>query len=141
MKKPNPYLVCSSVMFIIPATMGAYYRQWNIYFTFIFITLISSLYHSTKNRYLIIIDYAACYNIVYVLYRQSAAINQLLNFSIWCGVCAVIFWGGYLTNRFIFSPNMIEKNITHVSMHLIVIGSGCAVSYLTNKHQLLENES
>jgi hypothetical protein len=139
--EPNPYLVCSSIMFTIPTSMGAYYRQWNLYFTFLLITIISSIYHATKNQYLVILDYAACYNVVYVLYRQTVKINQTRNFIVWCAACAVLFWGGYVTNHFVFSPESFERNISHVGMHLIVIGSGCAASYLTNKQQLVENES
>jgi hypothetical protein len=135
--QPNPYLVCSSLLFVIPTTMGAYYRQWNMYFTFLFIMIISSLYHATKNKYLIIIDYIACYNIVYVMYYQTAKINQTQNYIIWCGACGVLFWGGYVTKRLVHSPNMIEKNISQVFMHLIVIFSGMYASYLTNKLEIL----
>jgi hypothetical protein len=64
---PNPVLVASSLLFAIPMTMGAANQQWNLYFTFLLITLVSSLYHATKNKYLLPIDYAACYTIVYVM--------------------------------------------------------------------------
>ena len=129
--EPNPYLVCSSLLFIIPTTAGAYYRQWNMYLTFLLITIISSLYHATKNKYLIIIDYFACYNIVYVMYYQTAKIGQTQNYLIWTGACGILFWGGYLTKRLVFSPDTIENNISHVSMHLIVVFSGTYASYLT----------
>lgn len=129
--EPNPYLVCSSLLFIVPTTMGAYYRQWNLYLTFLLITIISSLYHATKNKYLIIIDYAACYNIVYVMYYQTAKIGQTQNYLIWTGACGMLFWGGYLTKRLVHSPNITEKNISHVLMHLIVVFSGISASYLS----------
>lgn len=142
--EPNPYLVCSSLLFVIPTTMGAYYRQWNIYFTFLLMTLISSLYHATKNQYLVIVDYSACYNIVYVMYYQTSKIGHRTNYFIYsgaCAACAVLFWGGYLTNHLVFSADPFEKNVSHVTMHLIVISSAIATSYLTNKKELLENEN
>jgi hypothetical protein len=43
----------------------------------------------------------------------------------------MLFWGGYLTKRFVHSPNMIEKDISQLLMHLIVIFSGTYASYLT----------
>jgi len=139
--EPNPYLVGSSLLFVIPTTMGAYYKQWDLYMTFLFITLISSLYHATKNKYLLSIDYIACYNIVYVLYYTTQTIGYTYTYILSSGSCAFLFWGGYLTNRFIFSDNKIEKNISHVGLHLIVLVSGVSASYLTNQKQLLLNEN
>jgi hypothetical protein len=139
--EPNPYLVGSSLLFVIPTTMGAYYRQWDLYFTFLFITLISSLYHATKNKYLLCIDYVACYNIVYVLYYNTRNIGYTYYYMIGTSSCAVLFWGGYLTNHFIFSTHKFERNVTHIGMHLIVVVSGIFASYLINKEQIVLNEN
>ena len=116
---PNPTLVASSLLFAIPMTMGAANQQWNLYFTFLLITLVSSLYHATKNKYLLPIDYTACYTIVYVMYHHTKK-EYPISFMIGCGSCALLQWGGYATNRLIFSPSKVEKNTSHVLMHLIV---------------------
>jgi hypothetical protein len=75
------------------------------------------------------------------MYYQTSKIGHTNNYFIFSGACAVLFWGGYLTNRLVFSVDPFEKNVSHISMHLIVITSAIATSYLTNKKELLENES
>jgi hypothetical protein len=129
MTQPNPLLVASSLLFTFPMTMGAINRQWNLYFTFLLITLISSLYHATKNKYLLPIDYTACYIVLYVMYEHTKT-DYPICFIIGSGSCAILFWGGYATKRLIFSSNSVEKNVSHVLMHLIVVSTGCAASYL-----------
>lgn len=137
MNAPNPYLVATSLLFTIPTTLGAYNRQWPLYFSFLLITLTSSLYHATKNKYLLIIDYPACCNLIVSLYFYTKHINHTGYYMISTGSCGILFWGGYFTNHFVFSSEYTEKTASHMIMHIIVVCSGIAASYLVEKHKML----
>lgn len=128
---PNLYLVGTSVLFSLPTTFAAYHQQWYLYFSFLFITLSSSLYHATKNKYLLLVDYPACYNLIICLYFYTKKLKDRPIFAIASGSCAILFWGGYLTDHLVFSRNSTEQTVSHVTMHIVVIFSGIATSHLT----------
>ena len=131
--EPNPYLVVSSILFVIPTTMSAYKRKWLLYGTYIYITIISSIYHATKYQPLLYLDYPGCYAIVIVTAYENWKTGRVLHWILATFMCGVLFWGGWVSNRFVFSPNQFEKNISHVGMHLIVNICGGLTSYLDNK--------
>ena len=56
--RPNPWLVLSSLSFLVSATTC--YKTSNYFLTglYIAISLVSSTYHLTKNPYLVYIDYS-----------------------------------------------------------------------------------
>jgi hypothetical protein len=127
--QPNPYIVASSILFVIPTTIAASYRHWKIYAVFQYMTIVSSLYHATKYPPLLFLDYPGCYAIVAVLGYERYKIRQFKQAILYSSMCALLFWGGYITNRLTYSNNVIEQSISHVIMHLIVIISASHTSY------------
>lgn len=128
--KPNPYLVLSSISFVIPTTVAANYRIWNLYAIFLYMTVVSSIYHATKYPPLLYLDYPGCYTLVFVVGYETYKIQKFREFIFSCSVCAILFWGGYFTKRFVFSENYMEKTITHCMLHIIVMLSGVRTNYL-----------
>jgi len=131
--KPNPYLVVSSTLFVIPTTLAANYRFWNIYAIFLYITIVSSLYHATKYPPLLYLDYPGCYTVILVLGYETYKVNKFTEFALYYSVCGILFWGGYFTKRLVFSENQIEQTVSHLTMHLIVIASGVMTTYQINR--------
>lgn len=134
--KPNPYLVLSSTLFVIPTTVAANYRDWNIYAIFLYMTVVSSLYHATKYPPLLYLDYPGCYTVVVILGYETYKIQKFKEFAFYSSLCAMLFWGGYLTDRLVFSDNEIEQTVTHFMMHLIVMVSGVRTSYEMHRNHL-----
>ena len=128
----NPYLVMSSITCIIPLTLSANYKQWDLYFSLLYILLSSVVYHSTKNYTVYWIDQSACYVVIYVLFEKCVKLKETVHFYTWSGTVGVLYFGGYFTKRLVWSPDYIEATGCHVLMHLIVMTSASAVSYLTN---------
>ena len=139
--EPNPYLVGSSLLFLITTTMAANYRQWVIYSVFLYISFISSLYHATKNRYLLPFDYMGCYIVLYTLYQETNKLGYILHFKIGSSCCALLFWGGYFTNHLTWSDNKIEATLSHLVMHFITITAAICTSHLMSVEDKKVNES
>lgn len=137
--EPNPYLTLSSILFIIPTTMSAYNRQWNLYATFLFLTIVSSLYHATKYQPLLYLDYPGCYLVVLVTGYENWKNGRTIFWMKSCSLCCILFWGGWIFNSLIFSKDNIEKNVSHVGMHVIFIVSGSLTSHLNRKQNGILN--
>jgi hypothetical protein len=139
--EPNPFLVGTSVLFVIPTTLAAYHRQWHLYAPFLFMSIISSVYHATKYRPLLYLDYPGCYWVLITLGVETYKIGQFHFFMLFSGMCGFLFWGGYLLERFVHSPEIVEKTFSHMLMHMIVVGSSIATSYLASEHKVIVNEN
>ena len=120
---PNPHLVGTSLLFIIPATMNAVYRQWLLYSLSILLCLASSMYHATKYPPLLIIDKVACYVLASTNVYYSIKYNVSLIPILACLYCIIVFHCGYLTNSFVFAENKMESLGWHMSMHLVVVSA------------------
>ena len=127
--QPNPYIVCSSILFAVPMSIAANHRHWNMYAVFLYMTIVSSIYHATKYQPLLLLDYPGCYAVVAVLGYERYRIRQFNQALLYSSMCAVIFWGGFMTTRLAYSPDTTEQTATHVIMHLIVILSASHTSY------------
>jgi len=136
---PNPYLTISSVLFIIPTTMSAYKRQWLLYSIFLYMTIVSSIYHATKYQPLLYLDYPGCYGVVFITGYENWKTGRMFHWTVGTSICGILFWGGWMTGHFIFSEDSLEKNISHVGMHLFVNLCGSLTSYLADRHLLVKN--
>lgn len=120
---PNPHLIGTSLLFIVPATMNAVYRQWLLYSLSILMCLASSIYHATKYPPLLIVDKVACYFLastnVYYSIKYKVSLIPILA----CVYCIIVFHCGYLTNSFVFAENKVESLRWHISMHLVVVSA------------------
>jgi hypothetical protein len=120
-RQPNPYLVFTSLLFIVPTTTTAYYRQWIPYSASLGLTLASSIYHATKYQPLLIVDKLACYyltatNLYYAL--QNGLVAVPVSASLYC---LLVFFYGHSYKRFVFAENKQEALAWHISMHLVVM--------------------
>ena len=120
---PNPHLVGTSLLFIIPATMNAAYRQWLLYSLSILMCLSSSIWHATKYPPLLIVDKVACYVLATTNVYYSIKYNVSLIPILACVYCVIVFHCGYLTNSFVFAENKMESLGWHMSMHLVVVSA------------------
>ena len=121
--KPNPWLIGTSLLFAIPTTTAAYYRQWVPYSSTLAMTLISSVYHATKDPTLLVLDKACCYyltavNVSFAITHGVVAVPVLA-----CAYCLCVFHIGYLTKRFVYAKNKADALPWHISMHLVVMSS------------------
>jgi len=119
--QPNPWLVGTSLLFVIPTTVNAYYRQWVPYSASMFLMIASSLYHATKYQPILILDKLACYyltvaNLYYMV--QHGVITVPISATIYC---IYVFQYGYYVKSFVFAEDKQEALAWHISMHLIVI--------------------
>jgi len=137
--EPNPYLVASSVLFAIPTTVAAYNRQWWMYTAFLYISLISSIYHATKYRPLLYLDYPGVCMLTLIIGIESWKIRKMTHYFGMGSVIVVLYWGGWFTGHLIFSDNKLEKNISHVGMHLLVNVGGVLTSYLMTLSERLKD--
>ena len=121
--QPNPYLVFTSLLFVIPTTTAAYYRQWIPYSASLAITLASSIYHATKYRPILIVDKMACYYLTATnLYfaTKHGLIVVPVSASLYC---ILVFFYGHYYKRFVFAQDKQEALAWHISMHLVVMVS------------------
>jgi hypothetical protein len=130
---PNPYLVATSLLFVIPTTTMAYYGQWWLYSTTLFLTLASSLYHATKYQPLLIVDKTACnlLTVVHMYYAHSHGIYAVPMTGI--AYCGLVFTYGNAAKRFVFDPCRTTALRWHMSMHLVVLFAVLYGSLVTGK--------
>lgn len=119
--QPNPYLVFTSLLFIVPMTTSAYYRQWGVYSSTVLMGFASSIYHATKHPTLLLVDKAACYYLTAVNLYFSASHDRIIVPLIGCLYCCIVFYYGYLTNQFVYYPDKSKALPWHISMHLVVV--------------------
>jgi len=130
--QPNPYLIATSLMFIIPASYAAYTKYWSACLVLTYLTLVSTIYHATKNNYLFYLDQTAC--IIYALYTmcQSYKYGLIYVWYVGTGFTVIVYYGGYLTQSLVYSPNLLVATICHAMMHLIVNACGIMVIYIVD---------
>jgi hypothetical protein len=135
---PNPYLVASSICFILPTTIAAYYQVWDLYASNISVVIISSIYHSTKNVYIFWVDQAMVlfYTCTFIRFCMRNNLNYLsistLLYSMY------IYYIGYRYTLYIWSVNSIEANLYHISMHIAALLSNtCAIYIYGNRRELM----
>ena len=137
--EPNPYLVASSVLFAIPTTVAAYNRHWRMYAVFLYISLVSSIYHATKYKPLLYLDYPGVTMLVLIIGFENWKIKKMIHYFSMGSVIVVLYWGGWFTGHLIFAENKIEKNISHAGMHILVSIGGVLTSYLMASHVPIKN--
>ena len=94
------------------------------------VTIASSLYHATKYEPLFYADVVASYYLVAV--NEYYGYKHGLMYVTIPGVLysILLFWIGYKTQSFVWSPDLNEATLWHVSMHLMVMSSATIGSYM-----------
>jgi len=121
--QPNPWLVATSLLFCIPTTTTAYYRQWLAYSASLFLMLASSIYHATKYPPLLIVDKIACYYLTATNLYYTIQHGELLVPVCSSLYCIIVFHVGYLTKRFVYAEDKVAALRWHISMHLVVMSA------------------
>jgi hypothetical protein len=137
--EPNPYLVASSVLFAIPTTVAAYNRHWSLYAVFLYISLISSIYHATKYQPLLYLDYPGVCMLCAVIGFENWKIGKMDHYFGMGSIIVILYWGGWFTGHLIFAENVLEKNISHAGMHILVSIGGVLSSYFITLSERLKD--
>jgi hypothetical protein len=120
-------LVLTSALFTVPAFLGIFFQKPLFGTLYGSLAIVSTSYHFTKNRNWLYLDYPLCYCITLLLAHEAFQ-QRLMPVFILGGVSVfILFWGGWLSGRMVFSPNKFEKLVSHSLMHLIVNFSACAL--------------
>jgi hypothetical protein len=120
-------LVYTSSLFVLPAALGFIFKKHWFFILYGSLALVSSVFHYTKNRSWLYLDYPLCYLITVLLAHESIQQSLVPLFFLGGGFVFTLFWGGWMTRRLVFSPNKNEKLFAHSLMHLIVNFSACAL--------------
>lgn len=128
---PNLHLVLTSLTFIIPTTIAAYYQEWIHYAALLNLTIVSCLYHSTKNTTLFWLDQLACFALVATTIRLSLLNNHRF-VPITASIYTLgIYYGGYYLKTFMWSTDKMVATLYHMSMHAVINFTTC---YVINKY-------
>jgi hypothetical protein len=118
---PNPYLVLTSTLFIIPAFIAGYYKFWLESSACILISFISSIHHAYRTNYTYILDQLACYYLAYVFYMTCAKLNVRYAWYIGVGYSITVYNIGKLFNILTWDPDYIISTLWHISMHIFIL--------------------
>jgi hypothetical protein len=120
-------LVFTSALFTVPAFLGICFQKPLFGALYGSLAIVSTSYHFTKNRIWLYLDYPLCYCITFLLAHEAFQQRMMPMFILGGGSVFILFWGGWLSRRMVFSPNKFEKLVAHSLMHLIVNFSACAL--------------
>jgi hypothetical protein len=120
-------LVFTSLLFFLPFSLAVRSLRYDFAFAYGLLAVVSSNFHWTKNRLWLYLDYPLCYLITGLLAREAHRQTLFLLFVIGGSLVFILFWVGWMTKRFVFSPQKTEKLFAHVVMHLIVNSSACGL--------------
>ena len=129
---PNPWLVATSLTFLLPATLFAGKGLWYLYYSNIAVVTVSAMYHATKWAPLFYIDVATAntFAVLHTLYAIEKGVHLIpvpgLLYSL------LMFWVGYQQRQFVWHPNLVYATLWHMSMHMAVISSITTLALLTN---------
>jgi hypothetical protein len=123
-QSPNPYLVISSLLFLIPAHYAHDVEQlWPTTYALRGLVIASSAYHLTKHHVLYYIDQGAVItlfirSIIDGLYGGPTCITISMAINL---MCIYLYYYGRLTQSLIWSSSFHEATASHVFMHSIVV--------------------
>ena len=131
MLEPNPWLVASSLFFLIPTTINAIKDQWSLYTVNVSVVFISSLYHATKIVPLFYVDIVAANSLalIHLVYTIESHVRWITILDIL--YCIFLFYYGYARKKFVWDVRTSHATFYHVLMHLSVITSATAVALLS----------
>ena len=131
MLEPNPWLVTSSLCFLIPTTLNAIKDQWSLYTVNVTVVFVSSLYHANKLFPLFYVDIVAANSLalIHLFYTIESYVRWITILDIL--YCAFLFYYGYAHKQYVWDVRKSHATFWHVSMHISVIASATAVALLS----------
>ena len=130
--RPNPFLVLSSLCFVVPITINAFKHQWMLYSINMGILMASSLYHATKYPPLFYVDATLGYFLTFLHFYHSLLFGYGFITLPGIAYCLLMFWYGYLHQCFVWHPSLLYATIWHLSMHGVVLISVTSVAAITS---------
>ena len=125
----NVTLTIYSLFFILPAIMAVQQKEWTFFTILSSVVTTSTLTHSTKNPYIILLDLAAVQALTWGTLPYYIEHNIL---PVWCIATVpgfLFFTVGYYTNSMIYSKNKQEAEAYHLSMHFFGVASTSLALY------------
>jgi hypothetical protein len=123
-QQPNPYLVTSTLTFLLPLSVALQTGNVETQRAFLALLVVSTSYHATKYRPLYYVDQIAVNYLVlrsfldgYAGGPASLSISVAVNL-----ICLYLYTYGRLTQGLIWSPSFKVATTTHALMHCIVAG-------------------
>ena len=126
--EPNPFLVASSLGFIVPITLNVLYHQWALYSINVAMMLASTMYHATKWPPLFYLDASLGYALTFVHFYYSIQMGQPFLTAPGITYCIIMFWYGYRHRCFVWDPSLNRATLWHLSMHAAVLASVISVA-------------
>jgi len=106
--KPNYWLVLSSLTLIAPAIVCHKTGDHGLKLMYILLTTVSSVYHATKNPYLVYLDYSCAqltnaYSL-YIIIKGGWA--SMPCYSLWLSYIMIVYYYGYINKSLIWNPDL-----------------------------------
>jgi hypothetical protein len=133
---PNLLLALSSLSFLAPAITSYKSGYYDITTLCSIISLVSSLYHITKNPYLLYIDYPLnqITHIITVYRILPGGWASMPYYSLWLSYAIFIYYYGYLTKTLIWNPDLDAATPWHMTLHISTAGTTCYTVWATFNH-------
>ena len=127
-QSPNPYLVTSTLTFVIPLYYANLLQIWSTQYVFGSLIIASSAYHMTKHPLLYYTDQCMVAALIYRSIIDGLAgghictsITAFINI-----LCGYLYYYGRLKQSLIWSPDFYTATASHACMHSLV-----AIGYTT----------
>ena len=118
---PNPYLVTSTLFFLVPAALAVQMGLMAPAIIFSCLVVASISYHTTKDSTLFWIDQVACAAAIGGL-GYLAWITGPIGYVIGvltAGACGLLYYYGWYTTSLVWSPEFWPATRAHILMHTI----------------------
>jgi hypothetical protein len=140
MRKPNPTLVASSLMLLIPAwaawKAGDTVRVWY----HAGVTVVSITYHLTKHPGVFWIDVAVANSLVPSVLNLVAQRDYMaFAYAACVAYCFTIFYCGYAKKDLVWHPDPVIATRYHVSLHWVASFGIAMAILITNSSLALEH--
>lgn len=131
--KPNPYLVLSSLTLGAPAITSYLMNDYLMMSLYGSLTIISSIYHATKNPHLVYLDYTTAqithaFTIHRIIPGGSASLPY---YSGWLAYVVFIYYYGYVNKVMVWNPDLDAATPWHMSLHFACSLMACYTLYAT----------
>lgn len=122
----NSLLVITSILFIIPAILTLYNKQWLASSASIFILITSILHHSTKKPIFTALDKIACFylGLVSLYYAFQYKILYIV-LPVIIYIC-IIYYYGHSSKSLVWCEDYTESTLWHSTIHIF---SAVSVTY------------
>jgi len=131
--EPNPWLVLSSLNFLAPALVSYKTKNYDVATLCCIVSVVSSLYHITKNPYLLYIDYPLnqLTHITTVYRILPGGWASMPAYSLWLSYVLFIYYYGYINKTLIWNPDLDAATPWHMTLHLSTAYTTCYTVYAT----------